>query len=102
MTAIVLLIFILGLTPPLLSAWISFRTTRRVQRRLGLTLEAAPNPTLQAVMERPVDEHYIEGVGYIIGDISCRLNAHSPYLRCAVNPFGPCEDCQQYQSVNFN
>ena len=100
--AIVLLIFVLGLMPPLISAWVSFRTAQQVQRRLGLALEAAPNPSLQALMERPTDEHYIEGLGYIIGDISCRLNARSPYLRCAVNPFGPCEDCQQYQSVNFD
>ena len=102
MTAIVLLIFVLGLTPPLVSAWISFRTAQRVQRRLGLALEAAPSSSLQGVMERPRDERYIEGVGYIIGDISCRLNARSSYLRCAVNPFGPCEECQQYQSVNFD
>lgn len=31
-----------------------------------------------------------------IGDISCRFNAHSPYLRCAVNPSGPCENCSYY------
>lgn len=32
-----------------------------------------------------------------IGDITCNYNAHSPYIRCAVNPDGPCETCNHYQ-----
>ncbi len=32
-----------------------------------------------------------------IGDTTCCYNAHSAYLRCAVNPSGPCEDCPFYQ-----
>ena len=32
-----------------------------------------------------------------IGDLSCRFNAHSPYIRCAVNPSGPCENCPHYE-----
>ncbi len=34
-----------------------------------------------------------------IGDISCLYNACSPYIRCAVNPCGSCEDCPHYQSI---
>ena len=100
--AIVLLIFALGLMPPLISAWVSFRTNRQVRRRLLLVMETAQTQRFRSLGERPVDEHYIEGLGYMIGDISCRLNAHSPYLRCAVNPLGPCEECSQYQSINFD
>ncbi len=33
-----------------------------------------------------------------IGDPSCRYNALSPQLRCAVNPHGPCEGCKDYES----
>lgn len=33
--------------------------------------------------------------GYI-GDPSCRYNALSPELRCAVNPYGPCKGCKDY------
>ena len=29
--------------------------------------------------------------GWVIGDPSCRFNARSPLLRCAVLPEGPCE-----------
>lgn len=43
------------------------------------------------------DRYYLEGVGYLIGDISCRFNARSGYLRCAVNPQGPCQGCRHYQ-----
>jgi hypothetical protein len=34
--------------------------------------------------------------GWVIGDPSCRFNARSPLLRCAVLPEGPCERCAHY------
>ena len=34
---------------------------------------------------------------YFIGDTSCVNNARSPYIRCAINPEGPCEDCRHYE-----
>lgn len=34
---------------------------------------------------------------HFIGDLSCYYNAHSPHLRCAVNPSGPCEGCPYYE-----
>lgn len=36
-----------------------------------------------------------------IGDITCLYNANSPYLRCTVNPCGPCESCQDYQAKSL-
>lgn len=33
-----------------------------------------------------------------LGDTSCRFNAHSPFLRCAVNPSGPCQNCSSYEA----
>jgi Family of unknown function (DUF6464) len=38
-----------------------------------------------------------EATRYFIGDTSCLYNAHSPYMRCAVNPSGPCKNCSHYQ-----
>lgn len=32
-----------------------------------------------------------------IGNQTCEHNAHSPYLRCAMNTCGPCEGCSDYQ-----
>jgi Family of unknown function (DUF6464) len=35
-----------------------------------------------------------------IGDPTCRYNAHSSYLRCAVNPhLNTCEECQNYDPI---
>ena len=35
---------------------------------------------------------------YFIGDTSCINNARSPYIRCAINPEGPCDECQHYET----
>lgn len=32
-----------------------------------------------------------------IGNARCQYNALSPYVRCAVNPSGPCRECSHYQ-----
>ena len=35
--------------------------------------------------------------GWVIGDPSCRFNALSPLLRCAVLPDGPCDRCSHHE-----
>lgn len=42
-------------------------------------------------------EHRRPVTKYFIGDTSCVNNAHSPYIRCAVNPHGPCNGCTHYE-----
>ena len=37
--------------------------------------------------------------GWVIGDPSCRFNARSPVLRCAVLPEGPCDRCVHREAV---
>ncbi len=49
----------------------------------------------------PPDVEYVDGIGYIIGDITCQYNARSSYIRCAVNPDGPCQDCRFYDSREY-
>ena len=44
------------------------------------------------------DEELEELHSYFVGEISCKYNARSPYIRCAVNPCGPCENCIHYES----
>ncbi len=44
------------------------------------------------------DEELEQLHSYFIGEISCRYNARSPYVRCAVNPCGPCDQCSHYES----
>ncbi len=72
---------------------------RRVAHRLSTAASVA---TVRAVRGRsPVPEDpealYIPGVGFVIGDVSCQFNGRSPFIRCAVNPSGPCADCRSYQ-----
>lgn len=91
------LVFVLGLTPPVLSIWIMHRVKERAQARL----REAAHVSVERVLQRnqtPPDRYYLEGVGYLIGDITCRFNARSPYIRCAVNPSGPCQGCYHYET----
>lgn len=34
-----------------------------------------------------------------IGDVGCKWNARSPFLRCAINPSGECQGCKDYEEV---
>jgi len=90
-----ILVFILGLTPPILSLWMMRKAKERMQARLS----AVRQQSFVRVPPRnqlPPDRYYLEGVGYLVGDITCQFNARSAYIRCAVNPSGPCEECRHY------
>ncbi|NJN20713.1 MAG: hypothetical protein HC812_05365 [Leptolyngbya sp. RL_3_1] len=95
--AIVLLIFGLSLLPALVAVWFSLRA-KRLSEGLGLAREAASGGGFRAMLERSRDLNYVEGLGYIVGDASCQMNARSPYLRCAFNPCGPCAGCDFYEA----
>lgn len=47
---------------------------------------------------RPTDKTFIEG-RWVLGYASCRYNARSELLRCAINPEGPCEQCHFYEEA---
>jgi Family of unknown function (DUF6464) len=72
---------------------------RHRQRLLG-AIEVTRHSHGYRRVPRDPEEHYIEGVGYIIGDLSCFYNACSPYIRCAINPGGLCDGCRDYRSKN--
>jgi Family of unknown function (DUF6464) len=48
--------------------------------------------------QRP-EERSLIGDCWVVGDASCRLNARSALLRCAVNPDGPCAGCRFYEAA---
>lgn len=93
-----LLVIALGFLPSLFSLWVIRKTHLRTRGRIR---QAAMNSPMVRVRQntRPVegDRYYLEGVGYLIGDISCKFNARSGYIRCAVNPDGPCNACRHYE-----
>ncbi|MEH2381643.1 MAG: DUF6464 family protein [Nostoc sp.] len=97
-----LLVIAVGFLPSLISLWVIRKTHLRSRLRLR---QAAMNfPSVQQgqnVRSVEGDRYYLEGVGYLIGDISCKFNARSGYIRCAVNPEGPCNGCRHYEPKKF-
>jgi hypothetical protein len=91
-------ILLIGLSPSIASWVVLRRADARTQARLQWRLESVAHRG-RLPLPPPPDQHYIDGFGYVIGDISCRYNARSPYVRCAVNPTGPCETCRAYDST---
>ena len=93
-----LLVITVGLLPSLFSLWVIRKTQTRTRLRMR---QAAMNLSGRRMSDRirPTegDRYYLEGVGYLIGDISCQFNARSGYMRCAVNPSGPCQGCRHYE-----
>lgn len=100
----ILLLFI-GFLPSLWSLWVLGKNQQRTSaRRRQVTLNYSqiesyirPVPDDCAEHIDEGDRYYLEGVGYLIGDISCKFNARSGYVRCAVNPSGLCQNCRHYE-----
>lgn len=107
-------IFAVALMPPLLSLVMMRRSEARTRAKLRQAMNAAtrvrtqrryttPQPSDTASRGLPVsDRYYLEGVGYLIGDITCQFNARSSYIRCAVNPQGPCQGCRHYEPLEIS
>ncbi|MEG3986153.1 DUF6464 family protein [Microcoleus sp. Pol7_A1] len=92
-----LLIIFIGLVPSLVSLWVMRSAETQARDRIAAARLAVANRPLRSQLAI-ADRTYIEGLGYPIGDITCEYNARSNYIRCAVNPSGPCQDCRYYQS----
>ena len=45
---------------------------------------------------RPEEQSLIDGQ-WVIGDATCKYNARSTLLRCAIYPTGPCEGCKYWE-----
>ncbi|MGD1808336.1 DUF6464 family protein [Dapis sp. BLCC M126] len=97
----ILLIFLIGITPCLVSLWILHKLEARITERLNSIRLAVNYREITAISSQP-EQQYIQGVGYIVGDITCKFNARSSQVRCAVNPLGPCKDCRDYQSIDID
>lgn len=87
----IIVIFLLGLIPPIISILTRRQTETWVRARLIRAMETATTPI------PPPFEHAPEEFSLPIGEQTCLFNAHSPFIRCAVNPLGPCQGCSHYQ-----
>lgn len=101
---VILLIFVVGLAPAAISAYCSVRDERAAKRGDQGNHAPPANAGIGRLRlgDGDGDLHYVDGLGYMIGDITCDLNARSPYLRCAINPFGPCDGCSTYAPKVFD
>ncbi len=100
---LIALIIVIGITPAVVSLVFGVYSRRHFQQNLHLATDFAIQERFhQTTHPRHPDEHYVEGMGLVIGDITCQLNARSPYVRCAANPFGPCEGCNQYEGREYH
>ena len=97
------LIITIGLVPAMVSLWIGLRSHSQLQNSLHLANDYAARDRFRRFSVRPrdPDEHFVEGMGLVIGDITCQLNARSSYIRCAANPSGPCEGCLDYEGKDY-
>ncbi len=93
--------FIVIFLATLIPALISFILVRRAKRQFsGRMRRIRELNNYRRRLDReffPLSSEPVERCRDFIGDISCRNNAKSPYLRCAINPGGPCEDCSHYE-----
>ena len=100
---LVALVIIVGLTPAVFSLVVGWYSRRHFQQSMHIAADYATQERLRqfARQSRNPDAHYVDGMGMVIGDITCRLNAKSPFLRCAANPQGPCEGCREYEAKEY-
>jgi hypothetical protein len=99
---IALIVFLIGLIPALISLLMMRKAEAQARERLRRAVNGSAAYGLRRFQySLSPDHHYVEGVGYLIGDLSCQFNARSPHMRCAVNPLGPCQGCSSYEAVQF-
>jgi hypothetical protein len=91
------IIILIGILPSLASLLILRRVKQRWQMRLRRARLMTGYHRQDEWSWHNYGDRSREPERYSIGDASCRFNAHSPYIRCAVNPCGPCKDCPHYE-----
>ena len=82
----------------IMSLWLSYRQRSYTRSRRITASGHYGDRRFNKRANRDPEEQYIEGIGYVIGDVSCKYNAKSPYVRCAINPTGLCQDCRHFES----
>lgn len=109
---LIALIIAIGLIPAAVSLLVGLRGSRReappvsrqFQQNFLLATDQVATERIRRLSTRTrhPDEHYVDGMGLVIGDITCKLNARSPYIRCAANPTGPCQGCREYEGKKYD
>ncbi|MBD2327595.1 DUF6464 family protein [Alkalinema sp. FACHB-956] len=91
----VVLVLVLGLLPWFGSLLFMRKFEAQARDDLQRAITLANRRQIRHVLNGPQSE--TARTRLTIGDLNCRHNAHSAYLRCAINPIGPCEGCLHYE-----
>jgi Family of unknown function (DUF6464) len=51
----------------------------------------------QRDMEELCQERRVSRLKQAVGDTTCKNNARSPYIQCAINPKGSCQECKHFE-----
>ncbi len=89
----IVLIFTVGIIPSLISVWV----LRQAQAEANDRWQRAISRASRAWVPDDSPPDLPPEPWQIIGDRTCQFNAHSAYIRCAVNPAGPCQGCPHYE-----
>jgi Family of unknown function (DUF6464) len=57
------------------------------------------NITIYVQSAKTLSEKSLVEGRWVVGDATCRYNAHSEIIRCAVNPEGPCDSCRFHEDI---
>lgn len=97
------LILLLSILPSLAYLLVFRRAKERWQtrlRRAQVSTRYYPEQLHHDVYSgdsNPTSDRRRPATKYFIGDTNCINNAQSPYIRCAINPEGPCDECPHFE-----
>ena len=97
MLYIPIVIIVVSVIILLICSRLSYYQRLQVRSQRQVTTESNFDRRFYKRITKDPEEHYVEGIGVVIGDLSCTYNARSPYIRCAIDPDGLCQDCRHYQ-----
>ncbi|MEM9542741.1 MAG: DUF6464 family protein [Cyanobacteria bacterium P01_E01_bin.42] len=93
----IFLITILSVMPFFLSRFLLRQAIQQWEETLGqIRADNALYLRVNTVLATSSEQCEREENSYFIGNTLCRYNARSPYLRCAINPTGPCQNCRHF------
>ncbi|MBP0016968.1 MAG: hypothetical protein J7647_05340 [Cyanobacteria bacterium SBLK] len=91
-------IAILSIMPFFLSRFLLRQAIQQWEETLGqVRADNVLHLRVHTMFANPSEQCAREEDSYFIGNTLCRYNARSPYLRCAVNPAGPCQNCRHFR-----
>jgi hypothetical protein len=95
-----LLVIFIGLLPSLFSLWVIRKTHSRTRLRMRQALRICHEDPSEITSDLLKAIAIIWKAWVTSSAISVAFfNARSGYMRCAINPSGPCQNCRHYEPL---